>query len=422
MGGLLITNPAYLSALMSQQDRIKAGDTIMLRAGTYTFDQWIVTFDGTEELPITIQPYINPTTGIPETVILDGGLDVQGEWTVWKNLIGTYSGWTTREIALDDEEDQPSNKLWMVSADNTKLINNVLHDLIGGIYSYGFVNCLFYGNIIYNIGWSDLATRGHGHCFYTHNNGAINTIKDNICHDPFATCIKVWGVSGACKDYDVIGNTAFQGGVPYGRTASGAHVNWNLLFGSQNTIGSNFLAQYNMTYHTYNEGVFGTSNLAHGVGITSPEFLDNYLAGRYTEQVDTLAGTPVIEDNTFIGGSDLTAYENNTFVNWGSASDTYFVRPNDYDTTRANLTIYNWSGANTVEVDLTSVTGLAASDQVTVANVQDLFVDIQTLTLDANKKVIVNMQAVNRTVAAPSQWTAPISTFPTFGCFLVKKI
>jgi hypothetical protein len=296
--------------------------------------------------------------------------------------------------------------------------------LAGGIYSFGYHGCEFYGNIIYNIGWAGPlppVSRGRGHCFYTHNNGDKNTIKDCIVFQPFATCIKVWGAQGAPNYYDVIGNTAFQGGVPYNLTAEGAHVNWNLLFGSNSTQGHDFLASYNMTYHTMNEGVFATSALAYGAGILSPSYLNNYLAGRYSEWAQTLAGTPIITGNTFIGGSDLTAYEDNTFTAWGSAADTYFVRPNDYDNTRAHVAIYNWSEANTVVVDLTSVAGLSVGDQVTVANVQDLFVDIQTLTLNADKQVTVNMQEANRTVAAPTLWDAPVSCFPTFGAFLVKK-
>ena len=416
MAGLTIDDPVSLKRCL-ESGNVIPGDTIQLRGGTYTGD-FISPLNGTAALPITIMSYPG------EVAAIDGSLMVDGTYTTWKNLIGLYSGWTKRDTNDPDAVDMPTDKLWQIDGDHTDIINCILHDLAGGIYSAEPHGCNWYGNIIYNIGWTGPlppASRGHGHCFYTHNSGTKITIKDNITFQPFATCIKVWGTNGTAKDYDVIGNIAFQGGVLYGNTAEGAHVNWNLLFGSNNTTGSNFLAQYNMTYHTMNEGIFATSNLAQGAGIVSGSYFNNYLAGRYSEQVDNCV-TPIITGNVFVGGSDLVSYSNNTFLNWGSATETYFVRPNDYLNTRAHVAIYNWSGTATITVDLTGVTGLSIGDQVTFANVQDLFVDIHTGTLNANKCVDIDMRAISHSVAAPTLWTSPTGTFPTFGCFLVKKV
>lgn len=83
---------------------------------------------------------------------------------------------------------------------------------------------------------------------------------------------------------------------------------------------------------------------------------------------------------------------------------------------------YNWDLDDSVVVDLSTVTGLSIGDTVSVKNVQDLFVDIVELVLDADKKITVDMRAVNHTVAAPVLWDAPVTTFPEFGCFIIEKV
>ena len=105
--------------------------------------------------------------------------------------------------------------------------------------------------------------------------------------------------------------------------------------------------------------------------------------------------------------------------NWTTVGNTYFLRANTYDANRANLTIYNQDAVNTVTADVSSI--YSNGDTINARNVQDYFVDIQTLTV-AGGNITVNMQAANRTVATPVQWTAPASTFPTFGCFVLEKV
>jgi hypothetical protein len=154
----------------------------------------------------------------------------------------------------------------------------------------------------------------------------------------------------------------------------------------------------------------------------------------------------VIQDNIIVGGStslEFRGWQDETKVvtgNWFGAPaagvdpavftdnvyssgvpDAVKVYPSDYTTTLAYVAIFNGSQADSVEVDLSSVTGLSVGDSVTVANVQDLFVDIVTLTLDEDKCISVDMRAVSHTVATPQGWTAPATTFPLFGAFVVQK-
>jgi len=82
------------------------------------------------------------------------------------------------------------------------------------------------------------------------------------------------------------------------------------------------------------------------------------------------------------------------------------------------LTIYNEAQADNIQVD---VSALTTSGIVNAHNVQDYFNDIQSLEV-TDGQIIINMQAVNRTVAKPVGWTAPATTFPSFGCLRLEKI
>ncbi|HEU4340992.1 MAG TPA: hypothetical protein VFU31_05425, partial [Candidatus Binatia bacterium] len=138
---------------------------------------------------------------------------------------------------------------------------------------------------------------------------------------------------------------------------------------------------------------------------------------------------PTITDNKFYGtvaikdgnnGGQVvdhkTLFPNNEYLS--AVPGAAYLRANAYDATRANLTIFNGSQANTIEVDVSSI--YPNGTQVQAINVQDYFNDIQNLTVAAGK-ITVNMQAENRTIAAPQGWTAPATVFPSFGCFVLVK-
>jgi len=64
---------------------------------------------------------------------------------------------------------------------------------------------------------------------------------------------------------------------------------------------------------------------------------------------------------------------------------------------------------------------LIAVQSILRRNVQDYWNDTQTLDITAGH-ITVNMQAVNRTVETPVGWTAPATTFPQFGAFVLEKV
>jgi hypothetical protein len=89
--------------------------------------------------------------------------------------------------------------------------------------------------------------------------------------------------------------------------------------------------------------------------------LDNYLVGelRFTSTWEAIT----MSGNTVYGvlvGQDAAAFPQNTFTTTLPTGHKVFLRPNSYDTGRANLTIYNWSWSNSVPVDLSSVVDIGA--------------------------------------------------------------
>jgi hypothetical protein len=353
--------------------------TLWLRGGTYSGDFTNI-LDGVSDRRITIRPYQN------ETVIIDGDLVVNGSYITFMNLIIRNSSWTGRE---SDEEETPSDLPTAecnIRAIGVKFINCVIHDMLSPYIGQEAETAEFYGCLSYYHGWL-APIRGHGHALYIQNSVATQmTIKDCIFHDCFGWGLHAYGGQGSLvKNIVVEGNTSFRSGSLSGDARP------DFLIGADVGAGDSCQLKSNMSYG----GSVGFQ--AYGDGLTNLVITNNYMPNGKT------------------GGYTATTESGN---NWDTVGNTSFLRPNDYDSNRANLTVYNQAQANTVNVDVSSVFG--ASGTVKAYNAQDYFSDVQTLTITAGV-ITVNMQAANRTVATPDGWVAPAKTFPDFGAFVLIK-
>jgi hypothetical protein len=95
--------------------------------------------------------------------------------------------------------------------------------------------------------------------------------------------------------------------------------------------------------------------LGSGSGLTAT---DNFVVGGNGLTKGSWSGSVVNHDNTVLGASH------------SSQAAKVFVRPNAYETGRANIVIYNWSGQSAVSVNLGGV--LHSGDHYEVHNVQNL--------------------------------------------------
>lgn len=422
---------------------IKPGDRLLLHEGTYTGD-----FDIT-----LIDVVILPVAG--ERVIINGKLDVHGSDVTLQGLEITYSSWASRETSTagSSPPDIPTDKGIAVYGPRTKLINCVIHNSVSGVFVWNPAwGTEIYGCLIFNGGWKG-PDRGHGHATYSQNNHAIPRVyENNIFFNMFADNLTALYGDQEVSKYTITGNTLF-GGV------------YALLGGDEGIdIQNNYL---------YNIGASLTSNADYSTVrdvIVKNNYLVSLTADRHTLAVDGWLNVD-IENNTIVGigatsdnpllvnfqeaNGDTVAWNNNTYyhnlpvnpfgsgagyktfaqwqalgydaggtlTNTAPATNQVFVRPNAYKV-GANITIYNWQGLDSVDVSLSSVTGLSAGDSYRLISVQDYFNDVATGTVAENRTISVDMRSASHIVAKPIGWTGDwyANTFPQFGAFVLEKV
>lgn len=330
----------------------------------------VVALNGAEDRPITVKPVNNST--------LDGDILITGSYLILKDLEICWSGWDRRQTETpgSDPADLLRKNITGYGT-NVKLINCVLHDLAGPYFPESMSSLEVYGCVVYHMGW--LSERGHGHGLYLHNTVPTMIIKDNIIHDNFG-----WGIHAYCPTGERLKYFCFEGNTSFSNGSLANDPTPSLLLGADSGKADTASFVSNMTYG----GKVGLQFYRDGA--TNITLTDNYLP-------DGITGS----------------YEGTDSGTVTEIGNRVFLRSNDYDPNRANLTIYNQAKAETIEVDVPYADGT----QVRVRNAQDYFADIQTLTVVEGK---IKVSMVNHTVAKPVQWTAPASTFPLFGCFVLE--
>jgi hypothetical protein len=311
---------------------IKPGDTVCLRGGTYTgFFQTILS--GTPRQPITIQPYPG------EAAIIDSASEACGSFNCNDTVIITGKGnliiaglEVTDSYAANRTDARPGGI--SVLARNVKVINNVIHDVGGGIGSSDAAyDCEFYGNVIYNSGWDDthngLGQGGTGHGMYIQNQYGFKKIYDNIITGSFGYGLHAY-VSGAhLINLDVQGSISFDNGYwtrgtpgPYCSTTGygcegGGSVNF--FFGAGHIPVTNLTLLNNYGFHREHRA--GTNlQLGYGGG----------------ENLSVNA-----QSNTFVGGDNLLfKFENVTLAGNFFASSVQslnWIKPDTYDQSKQNI-------------------------------------------------------------------------------------
>jgi len=91
---------------------------------------------------------------------------------------------------------------------------------------------------------------------------------------------------------------------------------------------------------------------------------------------------------------------------------------------RAHVAVYNWELLDDVTIDLSRVAGMYPGGTVEIINVQDLWVDRVTAVIDENRCVSVSMDPNDHSVQVPQGYNilTPNTTFPEFGCFVIRHL
>lgn len=317
-------SPWDLASALGGQQPVEPGDTLWLHAGTYKrpFENlgmgWPVRLAGRDGAPIHIRAWPG------QRVTVDGGLNLQPPAThLWI--------WDLEILVSEPRADTPLppdptyrnlNRPWgglnVSSGEDCRFINLVIHDNAQGVSWWAqSKESELHGCILYDNGWAG-TDRGHGHAVYTQNRDGTKTISDCLFTGGFGYTLHAYGSSRAFVDnYRIEGNIAWAGNtflIGGGQPSHGIEVLTNLFYGVPVQLGYNAPTNADCEVR---------GNFFVNAGLKLQRF----------QQVRQ-------EGNLLLGRLDPRP------EGYG-----VFLRPNLYDTNRANLAILNWQGAPEVEVD-----------------------------------------------------------------------
>ncbi len=416
--------PWSLARALEHPTSVKPGDTIWLRAGTYV-GPFVSQLRGTPEKPIVVRQYPG------ERVTLDGNyggneftLNVRARHAWFWGLEVTNSDLTRSTTAEGSPSPAGRGTGVALLSPGSKLINMVIHDAAQGVISNdaapdGEIN----GCLIYYNGW-DAPDRGHGHGIYVQNETGIKRVIDNIIFQQFGWGIHGYTEGGELDNMYFEGNTAFNNGLL--SDVSGARTNF--LIGASGApapdpessakVAKNTSLVRNYSYFSGTGGV--AANLGYNKGIASPTLLDNYLIGGSTSLALVNAFRPItMTGNTLLGklsGFESTEFPGNTYLSSRPTGTRVFVRPNDYEPGRANITVYNWDRAGTVGVSLKGI--LEAGTAYEVRNAQN-FYGPPVLSGVYDGSASLQLPMTGMVPATPVGLPTPSGTGPDFQVFIV---
>ena len=408
-----ITDPAPLAkSLFQSTSPSDPGDTLWLRGGVYPGGVTSSLY-GTATKPITIRPYPG------ERAIINGGmtnasaLTIEGRWNIWRDIEVMNSS-TNRSLG----EGRPFG--FAVLSPNTRLINCVVHDGGGIGFWEQSSDAEMYGCLFYNVGYDTTnnsgSIKGNGHSVYTQNAAGKKWIHDNILCNSFGEGFNIYATAGFIRGFDLQGNIAFNAGA----SSISDHRFSNILVGSKSNAPSAFNIVSNYTFttlgrngdavdfaygETNREDLICTDNIFVGGDIAcfagrclTLDFRRNLVATTPAQTVmkagpfNLLTPGSQIDNNQYFGVSNrsfvamenegspmsfgawqaFTGRDSNSVASSGLPTGTrVIVRPNKYQTRRANLAIYNWDQLDRVTVSLDGV--FVPGDAYEIRNAQDYF-------------------------------------------------
>ncbi|HUI06163.1 MAG TPA: LamG-like jellyroll fold domain-containing protein [Verrucomicrobiae bacterium] len=460
-----VSNPWSLETVLQPGAPVNPGDTVWLRAGVYVpsqsnypaFESYL---GGATNAPIMVRPYPGEHVVLREHPQYVGPDDqtilyVYGSNTwFWDLEVASLS--TTRVVNVAGPDPSPSQLPLpsgvQVRGANIKLINLIVHDTRGGLGLWQeAVNCEAFGCIIYNNGWKELTGGGHGHGAYCQNSNGVMRLSDNIIFNQFANGVQGYTVNSQVRNLVLERNTVFGNArmANYPQNDTGEQLVFggnarienlsilnNRIFQSLSMNGVTIRTDYGGAANS--NAVFGGNYVAGGSGggnfqVTSTDydsliFTNNTLYSTNGSLLAVQAApADAIDHNAYYGnGGQSFSYGSwADFAGWRAATgfdsnssyfasitptNQVFVDPNAYESRRANVVVFNWSGADNVAVDVSSV--LSSGDVYEVRNAQDYFAPPVLTGMYTGASLSLPM--TNLTVAIPNGWTNTAAV-PTTG-------
>jgi len=350
-------DPLDLATALSSTSIVTAGETIWLMEGIYK-GNFTSKLRGTSLLPIKVKPLPGKRAIIDGNHISGGAaLTISGDWADYYGLeVISSSATHTSAQTGSNPSDLVTNNGVTVTGPNTRVINFIVHDNVGGgISSWSNApNSELYGNIIYNNGWTG-PDRGHGHAIYAQNNTGFKKLTNNIIFFGYGTGIHVYTEGGQMNNFDVQHNTWFMTGASDPRASQKKD---NCLIGGFKPV-TNLLMKNNLGYSENSRGI----RLGYGGSVVGQDaiLMDNYLsenfwvAGSWSSL--NVSNSAVFRGLTGVASSFISDGTNGNIVQITppATGNQVFVKANDHDPRRARVVIYNHEDAPSVSVDLSSV-------------------------------------------------------------------
>lgn len=394
-------NPWNLATALAHPPAVKAGDTLLMRGGTYagTFTSKVT---GTAEAPIVVKAAHGERVTIDclppkEKPEQNCHFTVQGAYAVYQGFEVTCSLPGPRDTGTPGSHPGGASNRGGVNCfgSHIKFVNLVVHDTSQG---FGFWSNgeggEIYGCIIYNNGWIG-PDRGHGHAIYTQNKTGVKRLVDNIMFAQFSYGIHAYGSKAAfLVGYHIEGNVAFLNGAPAGKNSRTPGI---LVGGG--SAADNITVINNFTWADRNHG---TVQMGYSAPNKSGILKDNYFFGGMS-----------------IGKWDGLVQENNTIVRRDNPpkETKVFIRPNAYEKGRANVIVYNWGKQATVSIDAKGV--LEAGQAFVIRDVQDFFGEPVAKGVYDGKAIGLEMTERAAPVPVGMKETATPGTGLEFGVFVV---
>ncbi len=414
-----LSSPWQLQAALNHPSAVKPGDTIWLRGGTYA-GAFTSRLQGSQGNWITMRQYAG------ERAVLDG----KGATRATLAILSPWARFWGFEITNSDT-DRPADIQWYrmagisIEAPNVQLINLIVHDAGQGIGAQdpdGGTECETYGCVVFFNGCDNNLDHG----LYYQNLTGGKRILDNIVYANAQTGIHIYGSDAGLDNFTVAGNIIYDNGV------IGTHGTRNVLMGGSDLAQSDTFKNNILYFSTGSGPHLDLGMYSGGAGTENATVTGNYIAGNSSSNPvrfrSPYSGL-VLKDNTFdasIVGITPSSFPQNTYLSSKPSGARVFVRPNAYEPGRANLAIYNWSLQSSVAVDISNVdkngdgTGdgplLQVNQQFELRNVQDYFGDVITGTYTGSP---IQVAMTGRSVGRPVGMSAPPSTFPQFGAFVL---
>lgn len=385
---------------------IQPGDTIWMLAGTYP--SFNITINGTAQAPITLRPY-----GLQRTVV-NGSAGSGGDYITHFG----YEIYNSAAVNRTNSIEVLGPGLFLVGKGN-KAINLTIHDVgAPGIWwptTAGGDGTEVYGCVMWGIGLyqTDGGMNGgkRGPCLYMQNTNGTRRVENNVVTKSWTEGIKAYGQSISAEGFIITNNVTYlndMDGILLETTNFGitnAWVNGNISFlDGYNRMGEGETPHQNLQllnnwWIMQTTGlpsiefyVHGWSNLdvRSNTWVNLGDFVDKSWAV-FWQIWKTNSPTATFDYNRYFGGSEehgnfytnstsrmtfatmraQTGWDaNGTFSTSYPEENTIYVTTNKYQAGRANITVLNWTGAETASVNLSGI-GLQSTQPFEVRDTQN---------------------------------------------------